>query len=295
MQKIAPYLWFDDNAEEAVNFYTSAFDNSKINSITRLPEGTPGPEDNVMTAEFQLAGQEFLALNGGPQFAFTPAVSFFVSCDTEAEIDALWQKLSAGGTVLMELEKYPFSAKFGWIQDKFGVSWQLNLASFSQKITTFLMYVGEQHGKAEEAVNLYTSLFEDSRIVTLERYAAGEQDPAGTVKHVSFTLNGQPFMAMDSSWEHQFTFTEAISFFVNCETQAEVDHLWEKLSEGGEQLPCGWLKDRYGVTWQIIPAILGEMLQDKDPERARRVMDAMLKMGKIEIQGLELAYNQAGR
>jgi predicted 3-demethylubiquinone-9 3-methyltransferase (glyoxalase superfamily) len=293
MQKITPFLWFDNQAEEAMNFYTSIFKNSKLGSVTRYGEDGPGPAGTVMTGTFQLDGQEFMALNGGPHFTFTPAISFFVNYETEQEIDKLWEKLTEGGTVLMELDKYPFSEKFGWLEDKFGVSWQLILASRRQKITPFLMFVREQHGKAEEAMNLYISLFKNSSIVNIERYGPGGDEPEGTVTHATFSLTGQEFMAMDSNREHHFTFTPAISFFVNCETQQEIDKLWEKLSEGGEIEQCGWLKDKYGVSWQIVPTILGEMLQDKNPERSQRVMKAMFQMKKLDVEGLKQAYEQA--
>ncbi len=292
MQKIAPFLWFNDQAEEAVKFYTSIFKNSKVGTMTHFGDEVPGPKGKVMTATFQLAGGEFMALNGGPEFTFTPAISFFVICETQEEIDALWEQLSAGGKVLMELDKYPFSEKFGWIQDKFGISWQLNLANLKQKIAPFLMFVGEQHGKAQEAINFYTSLFKDSNIIMIAPYGAGQDEPAGTISHARFTLNGQEFMAMDSSREHRFTFTPAISFFVNCETQDEVDEFWEKLSAGGEKGQCGWLEDKYGVSWQIVPTILGEMMNDPDAEKARKVTQAMLQMQKIDIQGLRQAYEQ---
>lgn len=292
MQKIIPFLWFDNQAEEAVNFYTSIFKNAKIESMTRYGEAGPGPKGAVMTAAFQLEGQEFIALNGGPQFSFTPAISFFVTYETPQEIDALWEKLAPGGTVLMELAEYPFSEKFGWVMDRFGISWQLMLASQKQKITPFLMFVGEQHGKAEEAMNFYTSLFKNSSMTRIERYGPRNEEPEGAVMHAAFSLSGQEFMAMDSNREHSFTFTPAISFLVNCETQAEVDKLWEKLSAGGEAGPCGWLKDKYGVSWQIIPTALTEMLNDPDPAKAERVMKAMLQMGKIEIEGLKQAYEQ---
>jgi predicted 3-demethylubiquinone-9 3-methyltransferase (glyoxalase superfamily) len=292
MQKITPFLWFNDQAEEAMKFYTSIFKNSKIGSVTRLGEEVPGPKGKVLTGTFQLAGGEFMALNGGPEFTFTPATSFFVLCQTPEEIDRLWEKLSKGGTVLMELDKYPFSEKFGWVNDKFGVSWQLNLASFPQKISPFLMFVGEQAGKAEEAIRLYTSLFKNSSISHIDRYGPGEGDPAGTVRHASFTLNGQGFMAMDSNAGHAFTFTSAISFFVNCQTQKEVDFFWEKLSEGGVKEQCGWLKDKFGVSWQIIPSILGELMSDPDVEKSSRVTKAMLQMRKIDIEQLKQAYKQ---
>lgn len=285
MQKITPFLWFDDQAEEAINFYVSIFKNSKVVNANRAPDG------KLFTATFQLEGQEFMALNGGPQFKFTPAVSFFVTCETAGEVDELWQKLSESGSVLMPLDTYPFSEKFGWLEDKYGLSWQLNVGSFPQKITPFFMYVGD-HGQAEEAIQLYTSLFADSRIINIERYGDGEDGVVGTVKQATFTLNGQLFMAIDGGADHSFTFTEANSFFVNCESQAEVDELWQKFTAEGEESMCGWLKDKFGVSWQIIPTTLMEMLGDEDPEKAKRVMDAMLQMQKIDTQKLEEARDQ---
>lgn len=296
MQKIIPYLWFNNQAEEAANFYTSIFKNANMGDVSRYSEASAEvsgiPEGSVMTVAFQIKGQEFVGLNGGPAFNFTPAISFFVNCESEGEIDELWGKLADGGETLMPLDNYPFSDKFGWLNDRFGVSWQLNLASSAQKITPFLLFVGDQHGKAEEAMNLYTSLFEKSSISGIERYGEGQEEPEGTVMQARFTLAGQEFMAMDSSLEHAFTFTEATSFLVNCKTQKEVDELWEKLTEGGEEQPCGWLKDKYGVSWQIIPTALTEMLSDPDPEKSERVTKAMLQMRKIEIEGLRKAYEQ---
>jgi predicted 3-demethylubiquinone-9 3-methyltransferase (glyoxalase superfamily) len=257
-----------------------------------LSEEVPGPKGKALMASFQLAGDEFMALNGGPVFNFTPATSLFVTCQTKAEIDALWQKLCEGGTVLMEMAKYPFSEAFGWVNDRYHVSWQLNLAGSPQKVTPFLLFVGEQAGKAAEAVQFYTSVFKESNVIRIERYGAGEGGQEGTVKHASFSLNGLGFIAMDSSLEHAFTFTPAISFYVNCQDQAEVDYFWETLSKGGEESQCGWLKDRYGVSWQIVPTILGELMNDPDAEKANRVTQAMLKMGKLDIEKLKEAYNQ---
>lgn len=292
-QKITPYLWFDNQAEEAAKFYTSIFENGAMGSVTHYSEASAEasgvPEGSVMTVAFQLEGQEFVGLNGGPAFDFTPAISFFVACDSEKEIDRLWDKLSDSGQVLMPLNDYPFG-KFGWTNDRFGVSWQLNLAPSTQKISPFLLFVGDQHGRAEEAVNLYTSLFDNARIDQIERYGKGEGEPEGTVKHARFSLNGQTFMAMDSGLDHEFTFTEATSLLVDCEDQAEVDAFWARLSEGGEEGPCGWLKDKFGVSWQIVPAALQEMLADEDAERAEAVTRAMLTMKKIDIQALEEAY-----
>ena len=292
MQKIVPFLWFDDQAEEAVRFYTSIFKNAKIDTLTHLGDDVPGPEGKVIMITFQLAGQEFMALNGGPEFQFTPAVSFFVDCQTQDEVSALWEQLSKDGTVLMDLDHYPFSEKFGWVNDRFGVSWQLNFAGIPQKIAPCLLFVGDQNGKAEEAMRFYTSVFKNSSIDQIERYQAGEGDTEGNVKHGKFNLDGQTFIAMDSGLDHHFTFTPATSFYVNCTNQDEVDHFWEQLSKGGEKGQCGWLTDAFGISWQIVPTVLGKLMNDKDAEKARRVTQAMLQMKKIDIGLLEQAYEQ---
>lgn len=283
-QKITPFLWFDGKAEDAANFYTSIFKNSKVTGTM------PGPDGSVMSATFQLNGHEFMALNAGPMFKFSPAISFFVTCETEQEIDDLWRKLSPGGKVLMELDKYPFSEKYGWLEDKFGLSWQLSVGESSQDIAPSLLFVGNQFGKAEEAINFYTAQFPNSKINMVARYTAEEHDKEGNIKYASFSLGGQNFNAMESSHNHAFTFTPAISLFVKCETQTEIDEFWEKLSAGGEKNRCGWLQDKYGVSWQIVPPVLGKMLSDPDRKKAKRVMDAMLQMDKIIIEDLEKAY-----
>lgn len=301
IQKISPCLWFDDQAEQAATFYTSVFEDSRIGNVTRYPDagqdihGKPG--GSVMTIEFELAGYNFIGLNGGPQFTFTPAISFFVVCETEAEVDALWEKLSEGGGALMELGKYDWSEKYGWVGDKYGLTWQIALGKIEdvgQKITPSLLFVGKQHGKAEEAINLYTSIFKDSMVDGILRYEAGEGEPEGTVKHAQFSLSNEKFMVMDSALAHSFTFNEAISLHVGCESQEQVDYFWEKLTaDGGKAGQCGWLKDKYGVSWQVDPTVLAEMLADSDEARAQKVMTAMLKMSRIDIEELERAQNTA--
>jgi predicted 3-demethylubiquinone-9 3-methyltransferase (glyoxalase superfamily) len=290
VQKITPFLWFDTQAEEAARLYTSLFQDSRMGAIRRYGEAGPGPKGTVMTLSFELAGLTLMALNGGPVFSFTPAVSLFVSCRTEREIDALWTKLSDGGKVLMELQKYPFSQKFGWLSDRYGLSWQLNLTGSPTHVTPFFMFVGAQAGKTEEALARWGSVFGGSKVEQVARYGPGQGETEGAVMHARFSLAGQEFMAMDSSREHAFSFTPALSFFVDCQTQDEVDDLWEKLSEGGRKDQCGWLQDRYGVSWQIVPTALVTFLADHDPVRVNRVMEAMLKMNKLDIAGLQSAY-----
>jgi len=298
-QKIIPNLWFDRQAEEAANFYTSIFKNSWIDNLLRA--GKAGfeihglPEGTVMTIEFELAGQKFVGINGGPLFKFTPAVSFLVACRTKEEVEALWTELSKDGAALMELGEYPFSEHYGWTQDRYGLSWQVMAMggrAIEQKITPTLMFVGDQYGKAEAAIRLYTSVFRDARIGDILRYGKGEEpDKEGTIKHAAFTLEGQAFAAMDSGWKHDFAFNEAISLMRVCETQAEIDHYWEKLTaDGGQESMCGWLKDKFGVSWQVVPSLLNEMLRDPDLAKVERVTNAFLKMRKFDIVELQKAY-----
>jgi predicted 3-demethylubiquinone-9 3-methyltransferase (glyoxalase superfamily) len=156
-----------------------------------------------------------------------------------------------------------------------------------KKITTFLTF----DGQAEEAIEFYTSIFTNSKILSSSRYPAGAPGPEGSLMSASFELAGQEFVALNGG--PSFTFSQGTSLFVDCETQDEVDELWERLTDGGEPGPCGWLTDRFGVSWQIIPRILGELLSDEDPEKSQRVMQAMLQMSKIEIEGLRQAYDSA--
>ena len=291
-EKIIPFLWFNGNAEQAMNFYISIFKNSKVLNVTHYGDAGPGEKGSVMSAIFKLEGHPFYALNAGPEYTFTASNSFYVTCKTLPEIKKLWDRLSDGGQVMMELDKYPFSERYGWIQDKFGISWQLILGTDTNKITPFLMFSGKYQGMAEEAIQYYTSTFKNSRIISIMRYSESDQGQTGKVVHSEFKLNGQKFMAMDSAIEMQFSFTPAISYFVNCKTQREVDEFWDKLSTGGEEMQCGWVKDKYGVTWQIIPTILMDLMNDPDPVKAGRVMNAMMQMVKIDIKQLKNAYNQ---
>lgn len=291
MQKITPHLWFDREAAEAAAVYTSAFRQSAIKKRVTV-HGTPSGSVEVLTIE--LAGQEFSLISAGPVFKFTPAISFFVACTTPQEVDSIWQVLSRDGSALMELGAYPFSERYGWLQDRYGLSWQVGVfgvRSSEPVITPTLMFVGDVCGKAEEAMNFYVKVFDSSRVGDITRYGPGEApDSAGTVKHASFTLQGQAFAAMDSAYAHQFTFNEAISFIVNCESQREIDYYWDRMSVVPEAEQCGWLKDRYGVSWQIVPVVLDRMLTDKDAAKVARVTGAFLEMKKLDIAELERAF-----
>ncbi|MEJ2196155.1 MAG: VOC family protein [Ignavibacteriaceae bacterium] len=299
MQKITPFLWFDYNAEEAVNFYTSVFGNSKIGTFVRYDEAGAAaakrPVGSVMTATFQLEGNEFIALNGGPVFKFNPSISFFVITKDEKEVDNLWTKFSDGGKVLMELNKYDWSKKYGWVEDKFGVSWQLMLTEdeIKHKIVPCFLFVDKNYGKAEAAMNYYLSVFKNSKVGGIYKYGPDSApNIENAVMYEDFILEGNKFAAMDGAGEQNFIFNEAISFIVNRENQEEIDYYWEKLSAVPQAEMCGWLKDKFGISWQVVPSVLSKLLVDKDGKKSQRVMQAMLKMKKIIISDLEKAYNQ---
>lgn len=296
---IVPHLWFDQEAKEAAEFYCSVFPDSGITYTTILPD-TPGGD--CETVSFTLSGHPFQAISAGPLFRFNPSVSFIVNFDPSLDekardnLNALWNALSEGGTELMPLDTYPFSEWYGWIQDKYGLSWQLILSDPSGDarpfITPTLMFVGDVCGKAEEAGKHYLSVFRNTDRGFTVRYQEGmEPDQEGTVMYSDFKIENQWFAAMDSAHPHDFAFNEATSFIVYCDTQEDIDHYWQKLSAVPEAEQCGWLKDAYGVSWQIVPRVLDTMMQDRDPERLARVTKAFLKMKKFDIAALERAYD----
>jgi predicted 3-demethylubiquinone-9 3-methyltransferase (glyoxalase superfamily) len=293
MQRIVPHLWFDKEADEASKFYMSLFENSQIKDRIIL-NGTPSGTVEIITIE--LAGHEFMLMSAGPYFKFTPAVSFLIACDTVDEVDELYQKLYEGGEELMPLGVYPFSEKYGWVMDRYGLSWQVMYMGdleAKQKITPTLMFVGEQCGRAEEALQLYTSVFKNAKMNDILRYGEGAlPDEPDMIQHAEFTLENQDFAAMDSAYEHDFTFNEAISFVVNCETQEEIDYYWDKLSADPEAEQCGWIKDKFGFSWQITPTEMNDMMRTEDPIKMARVTEAMLQMKKLDLAELKRAFEQ---
>jgi predicted 3-demethylubiquinone-9 3-methyltransferase (glyoxalase superfamily)/uncharacterized protein YndB with AHSA1/START domain len=274
--RIYPCLWFDNNAMQAAEYYCNIFGDSRITS------------HNDMAVTFDLNGQKFMALNGGPMYTPNPSISFYVLCETKNEVDRLWNKLIVGGSVLMPLDKYSWTDKYGWLKDRYGISWQLaygDITSVGQKISTTLLFTNDVFGKVEEALKYYSSIFKNSSIDQVERYKTGDGDVEGKIMHARFSLENYVLMAMESSRRHDFRFNEGISLVVDCETQQQIDYYWDKLvAGGGQESQCGWLKDRYGVSWQIVPTILPKLLAD--PSRVERVTRAFMKMKKLEIDKL---------
>lgn len=306
MQKITPHLWFDKEAREAAEFCASVFPDSKIKSISVIKD-TPSGDCDIVS--FQVWGQSFMSISAGPLFRINPSVSFIVNFDplffkgssmpekeaARKKLDAVWESLSEGGTVRMPIGEYSFSKRYGWIEDRFGVSWQLMLTDPEgdprPTIIPAIMFVGDNAGRAEEAMRFYVDVFRDSKAGTLYRYGPDQKpDKEGTLMFADFMLENSWFAAMDSAREHEFSFNEAISFMVSCDTQEEIDHYWGKLSAVPQAEQCGWLKDKFGLSWQIVPRRMNEMMGDKDRGRVMRVTEAFLKMKKFDLVELERAY-----
>lgn len=304
-QKIVPHLWYDREAREAAEFYTSIFPDSAVRYVAKLRDTPSGDSEFV---SFELGGQELMATSAGPYFKFNPSTSFIVNFDpllfdpsrsrdkdARDKLDEVWNRLSPGGTVLMPLDQYPFSERFGWIQDKYGLSWQLLLTRPEgdprPPILPALLFVGHNCGQAEEAINFYRSVFKNSQPGQLMRYGPGQEpEREGTIMFADFRLENLWFAAMDSGREHDFAFNEAVSYMVYCDSQEEIDYYWQHLSAVPEAEQCGWLKDKYGVSWQIIPSALHDMLRGGAPDQVERVTQAFLEMKKFDLAALNRAY-----
>jgi predicted 3-demethylubiquinone-9 3-methyltransferase (glyoxalase superfamily) len=298
VQKIIPHLWFDKEAKEAAQFYTSLFPNSQINSTSTI-RNTPSGDCDIVS--FRLLGYEFMSISAGPYFKFNPSISFMVNFDpyqdkdARERIDEVWAKLLDGGKALMPLDKYPFSERYGWVEDKYGLSWQLTFTNPEGEerpaIVPSLLFVGDVLGKAEEATDFYLSVFKDTKRGTIARYPAGmDPDKEGDVMFTDFKLENQWFAAMDSARMHDFKFNEAVSLLVQCKDQQEIDYYWERLSAVPESEQCGWLKDKYGMSWQIAPRDMNDMMEKGTPEQIDRVTQAFLPMKKFDVSKLRAAF-----
>ncbi len=305
MQKIIPHLWFDKEAKEAARFYTSVFPESRI-THTSLLRNTPSGDCDIVG--FELWNYKFMSISAGPYFKLNPSISFIVNFDpllfgsspdpnkaAREKIDAVWNHLIDGGKALMEIGEYPFSKRYGWVMDKYGVSWQLMLTDPAGEprppIIPSLLFVKSKCGKAEEAINFYLSVFKNTKAGALHRYPKGmEPDKEGTIMFADFMLENSWLAAMDSAREHNFDFTEAVSFMVSCANQAEIDYYWQKLSAIPEAEQCGWLKDKYGVSWQIVSGMMEEKMATGSQEQIDRLTQAILPMKKLDIATLNDAY-----
>jgi len=288
-QKIVPNVWFDRNAGEAGDFYTAALPRTKAHVAMRYPDEVPefqkGLEGEPLVVKLDVDGYEITFINSDDTFSPTPAISFILNFDpllfdgsedaARAALDKTWAALSDGGVALMPLGEYPFSPKYGWVQDRYGVSWQLMLTDPAGDPRPFvipqLMFANNVEGKAREAAELYTSLLGDADLGTVV------PRPSGSVMFGEFRVGDQWFSMMDSDIAHDFDFTPGVSLEVSCADQAEIDRLWSALSAVPEAEQCGWLVDRFGISWQIVPQNMDELLSKPG------AYDRMLTMKKLVI------------
>jgi len=286
-------LWFDKEALEAVEGYVALFRGSSIHNVTVVP-GTPSGDTVVV--DFQLANLRFQAISAGPFFSLNPAISLMVACETVEEVDFLHAHLSVGGTELMALGEYAFSKRYAWIQDKYGLNWQLFFHEDNgaiPKIRPALMFSGVACGKAEQALEFYTSVFPYSSIGRISRYDGQEaNDIRAVIDYAEANLDEVPILLMDHGMGGDFTFNEAFSLVIPCENQAEVDFYWEKLSFVPEAEQCGWLKDRFGVSWQVVPTMMMNAMAQGSEAQMERMTKAFLQMKKLDISVLEKALEE---
>jgi len=273
---IYPCLILKGKVAEATDFYIDTFGSGKV------------IQTNPIVTFIALSGQNFMLLNDGTASVPNATFSFMVVSENPEETEQYWNKLIEGGKDLMPLDSYEWSVKYGWVQDKYGISWQLFTGpknALSQKFSPSLMFTGDNAGKAAEALQFYTSLFPKSSVEGVWEYSGDDGDTKGLIKHAQFSINGLIATVMDSSAAHNAEFNEAVSLVVNCDTQEEIDKYWEQLTaDGGQEVMCGWLRDKYGLSWQIVPKIIGELVTD--PERGPRVLNEVMKMKKLIIADL---------
>ncbi len=271
-----PCLWFDGKAKEAADFYCTVFEDSSIT------------QSNPMVTMFKIFGKPVMALNGGPMFQINPSISLFVTCASVEETNKIWDKLIDGGSALMPIDKQSWSERYGWVKDKFGMTWQVmvNYEAGKRSICPSLLFTQDKFGKAEAAINFYTSVFKNSSVNVKELYPAADPN-AGKVMFSEIDLNGFVAILMDGPGDHKFIFSEGVSLVVNCNDQEEIDYYWDHFtSDGGKESMCGWCKDKFGVWWQVVPASLGKLLSGPNPQK---VVEAFMKMKKFVIADLEKA------
>ena len=264
-------LWFNDNAKDAAEFYRTVF-SSSYDSIS----------ESSMAVHYSLFGRKIMHLNGGPHFKINPAISLYVELSDNIKLQEIWDKLVDGGKISIDINSS--NEKYGWCEDKYGVNWHLVKShDENQNVTPHLMFTGPNFGKAKEAMHFYTSMFNRSKIIS--EYDEIDANVSRRTKFSKFELNGSLFNVMDSNEQHDFNFNEAVSIMIHVDTQEEIDYYWEVFErDGGKPGRCGWIKDKYGVSWQVIPSILGKLMSN--PDTAQKTSSAFLRMNKFIISDL---------
>lgn len=294
-QKIVPHLWFDTEAKEAVAFYTEIFPDSRIISSHQFD----GPEGDAERVVFELLGYRFMSVSSGQTHERNATISFLVPYleYQTPMVERLWDRLIDGGSPIMDIGGYPFNEKFGWLEDKYNISWLFYLATEEQlcpySIVPVVMFGDDVAGQAEEAMKFYSHVFNRTKYRGVYHYpkglGSGNRD---YLMHGELQLEGQCFGFMDSLQEHGFNFNEGISLMVHCDNQQEIDDYWAELSTEPETESCGWLKDKYGMHWQVVPKVLDDMRKEGSASALKSLTATYLKMKKLDISLLEKAYKE---
>lgn len=278
-----PCIWFDQQAVDAARLYCRAVPDSELIA------------DTPMVASFSIGGRSMIGLNGGPLFTINPSISLMLHFEDSAELQESWNRLIEGGSALMPLGAYPWSECYGWLKDRYGFTWQLILGALPAPAPTAanpcLLFTGSQFGNAAAARDFYTRLIPDSGITHTDRYGGETPHWEGRLRFGQAMLLQQCFIFMDGPGEHAFEFNEAVSLVLECDSQVEIDFFWNALTEGGTAGQCGWLKDRFGISWQIIPSKLSQWMSN--PKSAAHVAAAFRTMQKMDLHLLEAAAHAA--
>lgn len=285
--KFASCLWIEEKPQEVADFYLNAFEETKQGPVNYFVDDLHGTKGDILTISLDLSGQAFILLNGGPEFTPTPAISHVVTCSTKEQLVALWAKLRINGTILMELGEMPGLGLFGWLNDRYGFSWQLKLAEGKQTITPCFLFTNALNGKAEEAIDYWIASFGEGAI-DLKLH-----DEEGEIRLASFHLFDQHFYIMDSAAAHDFGFSLATSFYIYCAGQEEINRLWDQITAEGEEYPCGWMLDKYGVAWQTVTEDMDQLFDYRTPEKAYKTVMALYEMKRIDIEMLRRIFDEA--
>lgn len=283
MGKFSACLWVDGHVEEMIAFYSEVFSTVKRKVTNYFESDQHGKIGDILTVSLDIDNLEFILLNGGPEFQMTPAISYVVEARTVEEAECIWGKLAAKGTILMALDESS-GRLFGWLNDQFGVSWQITVGSDAEIISPCLMFIHENYGRAAEALTAWESYYGQ-----LEKGLV-LKNPDDTIQFAKFSLHGQPFMIMENDYDHQFEITMGNSFYVYCEDQEEINRVWAAVTKEGQESQCGWMIDKFGVSWQTVTRDMDTLFRSINP-KAKELTEALYQMKKIDIDYLRELSN----
>lgn len=283
-QQFGCCLWFDGQLPEAAEFYLSIFEDSHKKNETYFMTDDHGKIGDHLTITLELAGCEFLLLNGGDLFKPTPSISYVVNCENEEQLHYVWERLNQQGETLMPLTDYPELGKYGWTNDRYGFSWQVRLGDSLQTIVPCIMFANENFGLAQAAIDEWINVFGGKQTFVIK----GKEE---RLRASGFQLRGHDLIIMDSPEKHAFSFSMANSFYFYFKDQADIDQVWGGLTDAGKEWPCGWMEDRYGVYWQTMNRQLLDWTNDPDVAKAKRATKELYKMKRIDLAQIKRAHD----